>query len=74
MDIKIKACPFCGNPGDQVSLWVRGGYKHSKFCYVECDVCGAKTKAFTYSSYSKEINFHDLGAERAYDAWNRRAE
>lgn len=75
----IKECPFCGS--DDVHLYVRRGtQKYPNFCYVECDLCGAKSKAFTYffnqvtfdGSEEVALSFDDAGAKKAIDAWNRR--
>lgn len=66
---KLKACPFCSG---NASLWYNTG-KYGRFTYAECDVCGARSKAFSYYSEAVEFDCHELGAIRAADAWNRRA-
>lgn len=65
-----KPCPFCGS--DDNHLWVRWGKYDNLFCYIECDVCGAKTKSFGYYSSYEEVTWEDRGAIRAAAAWNRR--
>lgn len=41
----MKSCPFCGS--DSVSR-VRRYYGDYYYCWIECDICGAKTKGFSY--------------------------
>lgn len=67
---ELKGCPFCG--GENVSLWYKG-VRYGRIAYAECDVCGAKSKAFSYYSQEDDFVFEDIGAIRARDAWNRRA-
>lgn len=38
--IKLKTCPFCGN--DALLTYNTG--KYGAFCYVECELCGARSK------------------------------
>ena len=64
----LKSCPFCGG---HASLWYNTG-KYGRFTYAECDVCGARSKAFQYYSDETEYNPTEIGAIRAADAWNRR--
>lgn len=67
---EVKPCPFCGN--DDIIAWAKQG-KYNGFCYLECDVCGAKTKAYEYlSSMSGGVNMDDSGIRRCVNAWNRR--
>lgn len=35
-DFELKRCPFCG--------WNARVYKNRKLWYVECNICGAKTR------------------------------
>ena len=65
---QIKACPFCGN---EAYPWYKET-RYGRICYVECDVCGAKTRAFAYYDTGKEFADNDAGALRAVEAWNRR--
>lgn len=67
----LKGCPFCGS--DEISAWYKG-VRYGRIAYVECDVCGAKSKAFSYYSRDEEFDEKDRGVIRAVDAWNRRAE
>lgn len=67
----LKDCPFCGS--DEVDLWAKGT-RYGAITYAECALCGAKSKAFTYSkNMREEFDFSDTGAVRAVHAWNRRA-
>ena len=66
----LKGCPFCGS--EDVSLWYKG-VRYGRITYAECDVCGAKSKAFAYYSSEDEFDSDDPGAVKARFAWNRRA-
>lgn len=66
---ELKPCPFCGSK--EVSLWYKG-VRYGKIAFAECDICGAKSKAFSYYSKENEFDFDDPGAKKAYYAWNRR--
>ncbi len=65
-----KPCPFCGG---LASIWTRGA-RFGVITFVQCDVCGAQTKAFPYYGEPGTVDETDLGCQRAVDAWNRRAE
>ena len=69
MQEELKPCPFCGS--DEITAWYQGT-KYGRIAYVECDICGAKTKAFKYLSEDKEYDDSDPGSKKAYAAWNRR--
>lgn len=66
--IYLMNCPFCGGKG---SLWTRGA-RYGFITYVQCDVCGAQTKAFPYYGDKNDVDEHDMGCVRAVEAWNRR--
>ena len=66
---KYMNCPFCGH---EASGWVNRG-RYGRFTYVECDLCGARSKAFKYcGDEGAEIDWNDISVEKARDAWNRR--
>ena len=67
---ELKACPFCGSV--EVSIWYQN-VRYGRIAYAECDVCGAKSKAFKYYSQEKKFDPEDIGALCAFNAWNRRA-
>lgn len=68
--LRAKPCPFCGS--DDIGAWVRWKDKHNRFVYLECNVCGAKTKARAYYDTGDELNMDDIGVKSCIDAWNRR--
>lgn len=65
-----KLCPFCGGAA---SLWTRGA-RYGAITYVQCDVCGAQTKAFPYHGDAHFVDEKQLGCQRALEAWDRRTE
>lgn len=67
---ELKKCPFCGGNASGWYKTVRFG----RIAYVECDVCGAKSKAFTYYATVDDFDENDMGVERATTAWNRRVD
>ena len=66
---EILDCPFCGT--DDVSVWYKN-VRFGRIVFVECDLCGAKSKAFMYYSKKEEFDWNDTGVKKAIDAWNRR--
>ena len=71
---ELKPCPFCGN--DECAGW----HKYAKYgwiYYIECEVCGARTKAFGQKDKQDPNDgsgvWADPGYKAAKDAWNRRA-
>ena len=73
----MKKCPFCGS--DNSSIYGRvctskASY-HSTYAiyWVECDICGARTKGFSESG-AKELDWDSIAVSRARDAWERRPE
>ena len=68
----MKRCPFCGN--DSATIFGKVCYKGYTFTiyWAECEVCGAKTKAFSESK-TDELDFGCNAVIRAVDAWERRA-
>lgn len=69
---KLKNCPFCGR--NDANYYTRQNINGSAFVWVECDTCGAKSRAFSYSGEVKMgvVDYGDYGVERSADAWNRR--
>jgi transcription elongation factor Elf1 len=66
---KYTPCPFCGS---ESSCWVKGG-RYGRFTYVECDLCGARTKTFKYcGDEHAEVDWNDISVKKAWDAWKRR--
>ena len=64
----LKPCPFCG---EDASLWYKET-KYDRIAHAECDLCGAKSKAFSYYDNNVAFNPNDSGAIRARTSWNRR--
>ena len=65
----LKPCPFCG---EDASLWYKET-NYGRIAYAECDLCGAKSKAFRYCDRGAAFNLDDIGAIRARTSWNRRS-
>ena len=71
MSDEIRPCPFCG--GDSFTAWVRQGSKYTRLVYLECDLCGARTRARVYYSTRDDmVDFDDPGTKACIEAWNRR--
>lgn len=66
---EVLNCPFCGSKA--TGWWKQ--VKFGRIAYIECDLCGAKSKAFTYYATGDDFDPLDIGYLRARDAWNRRA-
>lgn len=68
---KLKACPFCGN--DSATWYTQYG-GHGYFAWVECDLCGARTKSVSASVAADNPAFlESIAAKKTCDAWNRRS-
>lgn len=67
----LKPCPFCGGKAT-VTVILTADKRNVAF--VECNVCGATSKAYALGNEAKidEIA-DDEGVESACFAWNRRA-
>ena len=71
---EMKNCPFCGD--DSPTLCSKLG-QYGKFGWVECELCGARTKAFQVHGSEKSCGdeyWKQKGFKRAIDLWNRRTE
>ena len=70
-EIKLKPCPFCNS--ESVYLMSQPG-RYGRYAWVECDLCGARSKSFSTKFYVPEDKLPEtLAFERAKNAWNRRA-
>lgn len=77
--MEIKRCPFCG--AKDINVWCNSG-RYGRFVYVECRVCGARTKSRGVGkcSYLKECKSTDdccreyalQRIEDSISAWNMR--
>ena len=77
MQSKLSSCPFCGS--DNVYLKYNGA-KHGRFYYVECAICGGRTRGvcrpYTDIPRSDEPDEHEWDCMAAINAevlWERRA-
>lgn len=69
----LKQCPFCGNNKAAMYRNYSSGYR-KYFVWVECDVCGAKTKAaMSYSDPAGDDDWDNAACGKARAAWNLRA-
>jgi Lar family restriction alleviation protein len=59
MEIELKPCPFCGEPGE-VAQNTSGDYARQWFWWALCSVCPCELTGFQSES-------------EAVDAWNNRA-
>lgn len=68
----LKPCPFCAG---EASLWRNVG-RYGLFGYVQCDVCGARTKPQKIEHMrefeSEESFWNQPGYKAAGNAWNTR--
>ena len=70
---ELKQCPFCGNNNASVYRNYNSGCR-KYFVWVECDVCGAKTKAATpYSDPAENDGWDNAACRKVCAAWNLRA-
>ena len=58
-------CPFCKGEG----IVITGVNQTNIYYVVQCQRCGARTKAFSLSCCANE---NDPAMEKAIKAWNRR--
>lgn len=66
----LKPCPFCG---DTATVYTQIG-RHGVFAYIECDLCGCKTKVVGSKYEVDDERFFDSIAYITLEtAWNRRA-
>lgn len=70
---KVKSCPFCGS--DEIMLKYNGS-RHGRFYYMECDVCGGRTRGICVPT--KELDgldeWNNDAAAKVERLWNRRCE
>ena len=62
MEKRLKPCPFCGGKAEVSS----GRFDRKDISYVVCTRCGSRGEFFFISP-------EYASAERAIEAWNRRA-
>ena len=68
-ELVLMPCPFCKS--DEVALWYKRA-RYGRISFVECEICGGRSKAFSYYGTGDEVDINDQGAKRAVAAWNRR--
>lgn len=72
MEMEFKACPFCGQ--DAATLYRNySGRLRKYFVWVECDTCGARSKATAEDSDPADENWESAECRRVVGAWNMRA-
>ena len=65
--------PFCGEKEAISTNFVACTTRHGGYlAYVECEVCGARTKPFYLSDRQDECIGFSVASRRAENAWNRR--
>ena len=68
----LKPCPFCAG---EASLWRNAG-RYGLFGYVQCDVCGARSKSQKVEPVgnfeSEESFWNQAGFIAVSNAWNHR--
>ena len=67
---ELKPCPFCGS--ECTVTWTEG--KYGKFAFIECDLCGARSKAFgnVIDKRDERLFWDQPAFTKAIKAWNRR--
>lgn len=71
MELKLKRCPFCGNDASDLC----SNYSHrmrTYFVWVECGICGARSKAVTSSDDLFDTGFDNRACQKVISAWNAR--
>ena len=70
---ELKRCPFCG---DDNAAAVASTGKYGIFVYIECGLCGARSRTFKYQGVSPasidDVDWLNGGVLLAREAWNRR--
>lgn len=71
--MELKVCPFCGQ--DAATLYRTYSFRtKTYFTWVECDVCGAKSKSTASDDDPANDNaWNNLACRKAAAAWNRRS-
>lgn len=69
MEFKIKPCPFCGN--DTATL-IQQGTRYGYIVFVQCQICGAQTRAFGSKKSCIEVDWETDNCYSAVLAWNTR--
>lgn len=78
--LNLCRCPFCGGRPIAVRT-VCSGTEDIYLVYIECEVCGARTKPYRYAreneEYKDDFGYlypEDWGCSKAISAWERRCE
>ena len=66
--IEIRNCPHCG--GESEVSWNFG--KLGYFVWIECSMCGCRTKAYSYGQCLPKDYRNTRGVERLANTWNKR--
>ena len=71
---ELLRCPFCGDVASKIS----DSGRYGPFGYVECELCGARTKTRKIISRTKFDTDEEFWDQDAFEAivrsWNRRTE
>lgn len=63
-------CPHCG----EINPYLKWREEHGRrVAFVECSLCGARSKAFDYNGSIQNVDMTDEGVIDAIENWNRRA-
>lgn len=75
MQEELKECPFCGS--DQAVMKYNGA-KHGRFYYIECEICGGRTRGvcrpFRDIPNDDPNEWDNRYAHTAITLWNQRSE
>lgn len=64
-------CPHCG----EINPYIKWREEHGgRFAFIECSLCGARSKAFEYFGSINNVDMNDLGVINAIENWNRRSQ
>ena len=70
METELKSCPFCGSRARARRYLGRTTfYDNVPGCAITCEGCGIEIKKLR-----SLLNHADDSVDKAYEAWNRRAE
>ena len=70
--MEYKPCPFCGSK--LISMY--SNYSRNAkayFVWIECDTCGARSKATSQRTSPEDSNWRDMACQKVLSLWNMRA-
>lgn len=68
---ELKGCPFCGS--DKVSIAYNASRFGKFYYFVECAICGARTRGEPIAQEARADEWENPAAEKSAACWNQRA-